>query len=437
MSESMPSVVVEQAAVERLRPDPGNPRHISQNELEALQRSIREWGLVDPIIARREDGSVIGGHQRLVAARRLGMGTVPVIWLDISTEQARLLSLALNKISGDWDEQLLARLLADLEAEIDIDVSLSGFGEDEIGELLKSLDARERADQVESFELESALEEAAKAPRTRPGDLWALGEHRLLCGDATDPAVVGRLLGKAKPRLLSTDPPYGVSLDPTWRDGVHNELGPAEQPYMRVDGEKTPRKRRTKGHRNTTLSGDTRVDWSEAYALVPSLDVGYVWHAGVHAAEVAIGLKAIGFDIVAQVIWDKGLFAMGRSWYHWAHEPCWVVRRKGARVKFLGSRDQATVWRVPSPKMIMAGSKEPKHDHPAQKPALLAEIPLKNHTKPGEAVYDPFLGSGTTLIAAERHARVCYGLEIDPRYCDVIVARWERFSGKTAEQVDD
>ena len=145
--------------------------------------------------------------------------------------------------------------------------------------------------------------------------------------------------------------------------------------------------------------------------------------------------SASGFEIVSQVIWDKGLFAMGRSWYHWAHEPCWVVRRKGAKVTFLGSRDQATIWRVPSPKMIMGGSPEPKQDHPAQKPVLLAEIPIRNHTKPGDAVYDPFLGSGTTLIAAERHARACYGFEIDPVYCDVIVARWERFSGRVGERV--
>jgi DNA modification methylase len=160
-----------------------------------------------------------------------------------------------------------------------------------------------------------------------------------------------------------------------------------------------------------------------------------VWHAGVHTAAVAAGLKAIGFEIVSQVIWDKTLFAMGRSWYHWSHEPCWVVRRKGAKVPFLGSRDQGTIWRVPSPKMIMGGSSEPKQDHPAQKPVLLFEIPIRNHTKPGDAVYDPFLGSGTALIAAERHARVCLGVEIDPVFCDVILGRWERFTGKGAERL--
>jgi DNA modification methylase len=150
--------------------------------------------------------------------------------------------------------------------------------------------------------------------------------------------------------------------------------------------------------------------WADAFALVPSLTVGYVWHAGVHAAAVAEGLVRIGFDIVAQVIWDKERFAMGRSWYHWGHEPCWVVRRRGAKVVFLGERNQSTVWRAPSPKLIMAGSEEAKADHPTQKPVVLFETPISNHLRAGEAVYDPFLGSGTTLIAAERLGRRCYRL---------------------------
>ena len=160
--------------------------------------------------------------------------------------------------------------------------------------------------------------------------------------------------------------------------------------------------------------------------------VGYVWHAGVHAAAVAEGLVRIGFEIVSQVIWDKGLFAIGRGWLHWAHEPCWVVRKTGAKVPFLGSRDQSTVWRAPSPKMIMAGSDEAKQDHPTQKPVALFEAPIANHLGVGETVYEPFAGSGTCLIAAETLGRRCLALEIEPRYCDVIVARWEAFSGRRA-----
>ncbi len=161
---------------------------------------------------------------------------------------------------------------------------------------------------------------------------------------------------------------------------------------------------------------------------------GYVWHAGVHAGEVAAGLVRIGFEIVAQVIWDKGLFAMGRSWYHWAHEPCWVVRKQGAKVPFLGERNQATIWRAPSPKMIMSGSQEEKQDHPAQKPVVLAEIPIGNHLRAGEAVYDPFCGSGTTVIAAETLGRRCYALEVEPRYAQLIIERWQNFTGKEAQR---
>jgi DNA modification methylase len=420
-----PLLTVEQVPLDQLRPDPANPRRIGEAELDALERSLRQFGFVQPILARKEDRVVIGGHQRLVAARRLGLTSVPVTWLDVSVEQAQLLNLALNKISGSWDDALLARLLADLQATPNIDLSLSGFEEDEIKDLVRSLEVREKRERVESFDLDEALAEATRSPRSKPGDLWVLGDHRLLCGDSTDPGAVARLLGGAEPRLLATDPPYGVSLDGSWRDGVFNALGPAEKTYMR-----------RQGARNTTISGDTRVDWSEAFALVPSLAVGYIWHAGVHAAQVAEGLERIGFEIVAQVIWDKGLFAMGRSWYHWSHEPCWVVRKKGAKVRFLGTRDQATIWHVPSPKMIMAGSNEPRLDHPTQKPLVLFETPIRNHLKGGEALYEPFCGSGTALIAAERTGCRCYAMEIDPIYVDVALARWERFSGSVAERID-
>jgi hypothetical protein len=298
-------LTVEQVPIDQLRPDPANPRRIGEDELDSLERSLRQFGFVQPVLARREDGVVIGGHQRLLAARRLGLATVPVTYLDLPIEQARLLNLALNKIGGSFDDALLARLLADLGTNPAVDLTLSGFGEDEIKDLLRSLETREKREQVESFDLDEALAEATRSPRSKPGDLWVLGDHRLLCGNSTDPDAVARLLDGAEPRLLATDPPYGVSYDASWRDGVYNALGPAERTYMRIDGHLDgddataapggayPRR---KGGRNTTISGDTRVDWSEAFALVPSLAVGYIWHAGVHAAEVAEGLQRIGFE---------------------------------------------------------------------------------------------------------------------------------------------
>src|ERR1035437_2622823 len=222
-----PTRNIEQVHIDELHPDPANPRRISDEELDALVRSIRQCGFVQPILARREDATVIGGHQRLLAARRLGFTTVPVIWLDLSAEQSRLLGLALNKISGSWDDALLARLIVDLGATPDLDLSLSGFGEDEIKDLLRSLETREKREQVESFDLDDALEEATRAPRTKPGDLWQLGDHRLLCGDSTSPADVARLLDGAEPKLMTTDPPYGGRYDASWRDGVYNALRPA------------------------------------------------------------------------------------------------------------------------------------------------------------------------------------------------------------------
>ena len=235
-----------------------------------------------------------------------------------------------------------------------------------------------------------------------------------------------------------TDPPYGVGLDPTWRDKAYNGMAPGADPYMGQEGGQGVRIRhpRIVGHRNVTISGDVRADWSDAYALVPSLTVGYVWHAGVHAGEVAAGLERIGFEIASQVIWDKGLFAMSRGWYHRAHEPCWVVRKPGVPNLFHGERNQATIWRAPSPKMIMGGSTEEKFDHPTQKPVVLSEIPIRNHLRPGEAVYEPFSGSGTTLIAAETLGRRCYALEIDPKYAQLTIERWQAFSGRTAVLVD-
>jgi ParB-like chromosome segregation protein Spo0J len=207
-----PAITVQEVPIDELRPDPANPRRIGDAELEALTRSMKEWGFVQPVLARREDKTVIGGHQRLLAARKLGHKTVPVTFLDLTIEQARVLNLALNKISGEWDEELLARLLADLKPVEEIDLSLSGFSEDELAKLLKKLDVREKREKPEAFDLEEALAAARSAPRVSPGEVWAMGEHRLLCGDATDTAALSRLLEGKRAQMAFTDPPYNVSL---------------------------------------------------------------------------------------------------------------------------------------------------------------------------------------------------------------------------------
>jgi DNA modification methylase len=395
---------------EQLLANPANWRLHPAAQRNALRGSLDTVGWVAHVTVNQRTGHVVDGHARVEEAISRGEPAIPVVYVDLSEEEEALVLATLDPIGAmaDRDTAKLEELLATVTVD---DAGLRRLLADLAGPKKGLIDPDE-------------VPELPAEPYVKAGDLYELGDHRLLCGDATNPEDVARLLGGVQPALLATDPPYGVSLDPTWRDGVYNDLGPAEKPYMRI-----------KGHQNTTFSGDTRVDWSEAFALVPSLIVGYVWHAGVHAAKVAEGLERIGFEIVSQIIWDKGLFAMGRSWFHWAHEPCWIVRAVGARVPFLGSRDQSTVWRAASPKMIMGGSEEEKQDHPAQKPVALFEIPIRNHLDAGEAVYDPFLGSGTTLVAAETLGRRCYALEIDPTYSQVAIERWQAFTGGTAERV--
>ena len=249
-----PDLRIEYVAIGELHPDPTNPRRISDAELEALTRSIREFGLVDPIIARHDDKIVIGGHQRLLAARKLGLDTVPVVFVDLPAEKAKLLNVALNKISGEWDQEMLARLLADLEGAAGLDLTLSGFAEDEVSKLLKSLDSREKRTKPESFDLDAALEEAMAAAGVSRGDLWALGDHRLLCGDATDSADVARLLGGERAAMCFTDPPYNVGL------GDHG----AQQPGQRKRRLRTTRSRRRSGRPSCEAGPETFLTTSTA-----------------------------------------------------------------------------------------------------------------------------------------------------------------------------
>jgi DNA modification methylase len=244
-------------------------------------------------------------------------------------------------------------------------------------------------------------------PITQAGDLWLLGEHRLLCGDSTDGPSVQRLLAGAVPFLMVTDPPYGVEYDPTWRHrcGLNDS------------------------QRTGKVTNDDRVDWTAAYQLFPGT-VAYVWHAARYTSDFATNLSTAGFEVRAQIIWRKSRFAIGRGHYHWQHEPCWyAVRESGGSAKWCGDRTQSTIWDIDSK------DQDQETRHGTQKPCEAMARPIRNHGSKGDDVYDPFLGSGTTLIACQRLGRRCYGMELDPGYCDVVVQRWERFTGEKAQRV--
>ena len=397
-----------------------NSRKIPERAIDKVAASIKEFGWRQAIVVDN-DGVIICGHTRLLAARKLGLRQVPVHVADnLTPAQVKAYRLMDNRSheETDWDLELLGPELEDLQA-LDFDLELTGFDPNEIDKFLADPDLDDRA---------NAAPPVPEHPASKIGDLWLCGKHRILCGDATSSDAVARLCGMTAPLLMITDPPYGISLDSEWRDRAGlNGKGAAEPSYM---------KHRTEGHTNTTISSDTRADWSEAFALVPSLQTGYVWHASKYTREVLDGLLRIGFLHHQQIIWDKGRTVLTRTHYWFQHEPCWYVRKKNAPW-FGKAGENSTVWSIPSPKFIMGGSKEAKFDHPTQKPLELMRRPILNHTKRGDVVYDPFLGSGTTMMAAEVTGRVCYAIDIDPRYVDVAVMRWEQFTGQEAKLESD
>jgi DNA modification methylase len=398
---------------DRPKPFEQNPRKIPPKAIEKVATSLREFGWRQPIVVD-EHGVIVCGHTRLLAARQLGLNQVPVhVATGLTPAQVRAYRIMDNRSHEEakWDFDTLTAELLDLQG-LEIDLSLTGFDTPELDRLLPH--ATEGEDHVPPAPLH---------PVSRPGDLWLLGKHRLLCGDATSSADVSRLLAGAQPTLMVTDPPYGIELDSEWRDRAGlNGCGPAEPSYM---------KHRTEGHTNTSISSDTRADWSEAFALVPSLQVAYVWHASKFTREVLDGLLRIGFLHHQQIIWNKGRTVLTRTHYWFQHEPCWYVRKKNA--PWWGKAgENSTIWDSPSPKFIMGGSDEDKCDHPTQKPVELMRRPILNHTQPGEAVYEPFCGSGTTLIAAEQLGRTCLAIELDAKYVDVAILRWQQLSSRLA-----
>lgn len=409
---SNPDIQVERWPVDRVVPSGSNPRTHSPEQLAQIARSIQAFGFVNPILVS-PDGGVIAGEGRLGAAKTLGMVEVPVIVLQHLTEaQRRALAIADNQIplGAGWDDALLREQLAALQDE-GFDLDLLGFDDEELARRLAAPEAVGLVDEDE-------IPDVPTAPVTGLTDLWLLGsgkerhQHRVLCGDATSTAVSRLLANAQSPVLMSTDPPFGVGLDPEWREKAG--LNPRTVQAGKV-------------------TNDDRADWSAAWALFPG-DVVYLWHGGLYAAETALSLQSCGFQIRAQIIWVKQHFAISRGAYHWKHEPCWYAVRRGQPAHWRGGRKQSTLWELPNlnPFGGNAAGEDEATGHGAQKPVELMRRPILNHTRRGEACYDPFLGSGSTLIAAESVGRVCYGMDIDPRYVDVAVLRGQRFTGQNA-----
>jgi DNA modification methylase len=339
---------------------------------------------------------IIAGHGRVLAARQLGLASVPVIELaHLSEAQKRAYVLADNRLAeaAGWDREMLALEVADL-SDLGVDLGTLGFDAAEIDALLNAGAADPR---------EEETPEPPAIPVSQPGDLWQLGAHRLLCGSATDPAAVARLLGPVRPHLMVTDPPYGVGYDPAWRNAA---------------GASTTR-------RTGKVLNDDRADWREAWALFPG-EVAYVWHGALHATTVADSLVACGFGIRSQIIWAKERLVLSRGDYHWQHEPCWYAVRDKGKGHWSGDRRQTTLWQIPSRDQDAATV------HGTQKPVECMRRPMLNNSAPGQPVYEPFSGSGTSLIAAETCGRVALAMELDPAYVDVAISRWQTFTGEAA-----
>ena len=398
----MLDVVIDMRSVDSLIPYARNARTHSDAQVAQIAASIREFGWTNPILVDGESG-IIAGHGRLLAARKLSLSEVPCIELSgLSETQKRAYILADNKLAlnAGWDDEMLRLELGELAA-MDFDTLLTGFSDEE---LLGLNDGGIQPGLTD----EDDVSEPPVDPVTRLGDVWLMGKHRIVCGDSTDPLVVEKALNGVVPHLMVTDPPYGVEYDPSWR----NQTGASAT------------------RRTGKVLNDDRADWREAWALFPG-DVAYVWHGALHAPTVADSLVAAGFAIRSQIIWAKDRLVLSRGDYHWQHEPCWYAVRAKGKGHWAGDRKQTTLWQIANK------DQDAETVHGTQKPVECMRRPILNNSSPGQAVYEPFMGSGTTLIAAETTGRACFGVELNPAYVDMAVKRWQDFTGNPATLESD
>ena len=375
---------------------PRNPNKHGDKQIALLAKIIRNQGWRNPIVVSADSGFIVAGHGRLMAAKVLNVEQVPVDYQPFDNEAEEYAHLiADNRIAelAEADKSELAKLVRELEDKIDLD--LTGFDAPSLEELLatkeeKQVDAEPKTDKAAELQVKW---------KTEKGQLWKLGEHRLLCGDSTNAKDVERVLGDDKADIMVTDPPYGVNYDPSWRAeaGItlnENKLG--------------------------KVQNDDIADWTPAWQLFDG-DVCYVYHAGAKAGTVQQSLEDSGFNIRSQIIWSKDKMALSRGDYHWQHEPCWYGVRDGKKGNRTEDRTQTTVWQI-------AAREDSGHGHGTQKPVECMARPIRNHHC--STVYEPFSGSGTTIIACEQLDKKCRAIEIDPNYVAVALERYVDATGK-------
>jgi DNA modification methylase len=377
-----------------LMPNPRNWRTHPPEQVDAMRGLLNEIGWADAVLAREVDGKLelIDGHLRKELAPD---AEVPVLVLDVDEAEADKILATHDPIAAlaTADEQRLGELLQDMSVE---DEAVQAMLDDLAAE--HDIDLGDEPAEDPGAEIDKAAELQEKWG-TELGQVWVVEgktTHQVACGDATDAGVVERLLDGAVPFLMVTDPPYGVDYDPAWRT-VAADQGQIKGP----------------GSSRGTVQNDDRVDWTDAYKLFPGV-VAYVWHADRFTADIVVNLRAAEYEIRSQIIWRKSSFAISRGHYHWQHEPCWYAVRKGS-AKWCGDRSQSTIWDIPHVKN--------ETGHGTEKPVECMARPIRNHGDKDDIVYDPFLGSGTTLVACEQLGRRGFGIEIEPKYVAVSLER--------------
>ena len=375
--------------ISQLRPAAYNPRKAlkpGDKEYQKIKNSIQEFGYVEPIIVNF-DMTVIGGHQRLTVLKDLGYTEAQCVVLHIEDEsKVKALNIALNKISGEWNEQLLADLLVDLQ-DAQFDLDLTGFEAPEVDQLFSKLHNKDIEE--DNFDVEEELKNPAFS---QAGDIWTLGRHRVICGDSTLPETFKLLMEGKRANLVLTDPPYNVNVEET-AGKIKNDNMPDADFY------------------NFLFCAFVNMEQNmEQDASI------YVFHADTQGLTFRRAFADAGFNLSGCCIWKKNALVLGRSPYQWQHEPCLFGWKKGGKHLWYSDRKQTTIWEYDRPK----SSKE----HPTMKPVALMAYPIKNSTMTNCIVLDPFLGSGSTLIACEETGRICYGVELDEKFMDVIVKRY-------------